>query len=291
MKKYLITGVTGVLGKEVLNLLLKKVPAAEVAVLVRKESSKADFAALGVEVRLGDYSDLASLEAAFTGIENLYFVSGSEIDNRSVQHENVVKTATKAHVGRVVYTSFQRRNETETSPIAMVSQSHLVAEKALQESGLNYTILQHGLYMDLLPWFIGEQIATTKTIYLPSGEGKAAFILRSDLAKLAVNVLTTSGHDQKVYAAFSDHAVSYKEIAAALTGIFGTEIGYVSPSIDEYVATLNKAGVPAEIVGMLTGFSVAIAAGEFSAENPEIGHLIGEQPVDVKTFLAQVYAS
>ena len=140
MNKILITGATGHLGKEVANALLKKVNASSVAVMVRDTTKAKDLEAKGVEIRTGDYGNDESLVKAFAGIDKLYFVSGSDMQNRVQHHKNVVKAAKEAGVKHIVYTSYQRKNETSTSPIAMVGEGHLAAEKALKESGITYTI-------------------------------------------------------------------------------------------------------------------------------------------------------
>lgn len=169
MKKILITGVTGQLGKAVIHKLLKKIKASDLAVLVRDASKVEDLKVKGVDIRVGDYMNYDSLVKAFSGIDKLYFVSGSDISTRTPQHENIVKAAIEAGVKHVVYTSFQRKNETETSPIALVAEAHLKAEKWLIESGMKYTILQHGLYMDMLPMFIGDKLFETGVIYQSTG--------------------------------------------------------------------------------------------------------------------------
>src|SRR6478752_3085182 len=122
MKQILITGATGQLGKEVVNALLKKTDAGAISVLVRDAAKAGDLKAKGIDIRVGSYDDEASLVKAFKGINTVYFVSSSEMANRSQQHENVVKAAKEAQVKHVVYTSFQRRNETASSPIAAIAE-------------------------------------------------------------------------------------------------------------------------------------------------------------------------
>lgn len=120
MSKILVTGATGGLGSAVVNFLLEKTAASNIAVLVRDSAKVEALKEKGVSIVVGDYSDIDSLIAAFQGIDKLYFVSGSDIQHRLLQQENVVKAAVAAGVKHVVYTSFQRKNETATSPIAFV---------------------------------------------------------------------------------------------------------------------------------------------------------------------------
>lgn len=289
MKHILITGATGQLGKEVVNALLKKTDAGAISVLVRDAAKAEDLKAKGIDIRTGSYDDEASLVKAFKGIDTLYFVSGSDIANRSQQHQNVVKAAKEAQVKHVVYTSFQRRNETASSPIAAVSAGHLAAEEALKKSGLTYTILKHGLYMDMLPIFMGDKLLETGVIYQPAGEGKTAYTTRKDFAEAGAAILTGSGHENKVYEAYSGKAYSYPEIAKIISEITGKEITYVSPTNDEFIQTLTAAGVPMEYAGMFAGFAEAIRQGEFADTSNFMENILGRKPVSAEDYLKEVY--
>ena len=70
MSKIVVTGATGELGQLVVQHLLKKVPASQIAVSVRNvEKAVGLFADQGIEVRYGDYDDPTSLEKViFWGI-------------------------------------------------------------------------------------------------------------------------------------------------------------------------------------------------------------------------------
>lgn len=289
MKQILITGATGQLGKEVINALLKKTDSRTISALVRDTAKAGDLKAKGIDIRVGSYDDVASLVKAFKGMDTIYFVSSSEIANRSQQHENVVKAAKEAQVKHVVYTSFQRRNETASSPIAAVSAGHLAAEEALKKSGLTYTILKHGLYMDMLPVFLGEKILESGQIYQPAGEGKTAYILRKDLAEAGAEILSTEGHENKIYEAYAGQTYSYPEIAKILEGISGKAISYVSPAMDDYIKTMTGAGVPMEYAGMFAGFGEAIRQGEFADTSNFMETILGRKPVTPEEYLKDVY--
>ncbi|WP_460504273.1 NmrA family NAD(P)-binding protein, partial [Hymenobacter agri] len=55
----LVTGATGHLGTAVLHTLLQKIPASQLAALVRDEQKAAALQAQGVSLRVGTYADLA----------------------------------------------------------------------------------------------------------------------------------------------------------------------------------------------------------------------------------------
>ena len=94
----LITGATGHLGGHVLENLLKKTDASNIAVLVRDENKAADLKAKGVEIRVGNFNDAASLANAFNGIDKMLLISSSDLEDRLGQHKNVIDAAKNASV-------------------------------------------------------------------------------------------------------------------------------------------------------------------------------------------------
>jgi NAD(P)H dehydrogenase (quinone) len=291
MKKILVTGATGPLGGAVIESLLKKTPSSSIAGLARNVEKAAGLKAKGVEVRVGDYDNYLSLVAAFKGIDKLYFVSGNDVAHRMTQHENVVSAAQEAGVRQVVYTSIPRKDESDASPVYFVTRSHIQTEQLLKSSGLTYTILQHGIYLEMIPVFAGEHLLETKTIYQPSGNGKAAFALRTDLAEGGANVLLdiTDRYDNKVLLLTGAEAISYDDAAKSIAKATGLPIIHHSPSLEEFTATLTAAGVPSEIVGLVAGFATAIKAGEFDVISGDLEMLLGRKPATAAQFLATVY--
>jgi NAD(P)H dehydrogenase (quinone) len=291
MKKILVTGATGPLGSAVVENLLKRTSPSKIAILVRNAEKAAGLKTKGVEIRVGDYDNYASLVAAFKGIDKLYFVSGNDVVHRITQHENVVRAAQEAGVRQVIYTSIPHREQPETSPIYFVLSSHIRTEELLKSSGLTYTILQHNIYTDMIPVFAGPQLLETKTIYLPSGDGRTAYASRAELAEAGANVLldATDRYDNKVLALTGAEAISYDDAAKSIAKATGLPIIYHSPSPEEFRTTLTGAGVPSEIVGLVAGFAAATKLGEFDSISGDLEELLGRKPTSAAQFLATVY--
>src|SRR5680860_838392 len=106
----LVTGASGQLGKLVVENLLQRVPSGQVAGLVRDESKVTDLKAKGVDIRVGDYHDPASLESAFEGVDKLLFISSADFNDRLRQHKNVIDAAKKAGVKHVFYTGVKMKD-------------------------------------------------------------------------------------------------------------------------------------------------------------------------------------
>ena len=191
----------------------------------------------GYEIRVGDYNDSESLLKAFEGIDILYFVSGNDIANRVPQHKNVVEAASKAGVSHIFYTSVSLNNLSPDSPLYGAMHAHLETEKSLKESGLKYTFLRHNLYSEVIPMFLGtkDQLMGSKTVLLPTGEGKTSFVPRINLAEAGANALANPEvHENAVYELNGSEKSTFREIAQYLSEITGESIAYVSPDVAEF---------------------------------------------------------
>ena len=287
----LVTGATGHFGKAAIKYLLKNgVASKNIAALVRDENKAADLQEQGIKLLKGNYDDEASLEAAFAGIDKLLFVSGNEIGKRASQQLNVVKAAKKAGVSFILYTSFERRTEDETSPVYFVADSHLQTEKAIKESGIAYTIFRNNLYTDFIPLFIGDKVLETG-VYWPSGEGKLASAVREEMAEAAANVLTSEGHEGKEYIISGEESVSFSDVARIISAASGKELAFISPEQEDYKTALTGAGVPAEYIMMFAGFAQGIKQGEFETNKTDLSGLLGRKATSVKDFLTKQYTA
>lgn len=153
---------------------------------------------------------------------------------------------------------------------------------------MTYTILQNGLYVDILPWFMGEKVFETG-IFLPAGDGKAAFTIRNDMAEAAANILIETGHVNKTYQTATNETNSFYDIANILSELSGKKVEYKDAPKEVFIQALTKAGVPGEIIGMIAGFSQAIKEGEFDFSNNDLEKLIKRKPTTVKEYLKSVY--
>lgn len=285
----LITGATGHFGTATINFLLKKgVSPANIAGLVRNPDKAAGLKENGINIKTGDYNDYASLVNAFKNIDSLLLVSGNDIPKRSQQQEAAVKAAKEAGVKHILYTSFERKNESADSPIAPIAQSHLATEKFIIESGIPYTILRNNLYMDYVPMFLGEKVLETG-IFWPAGQGKLAAVTRENMAEATANVLTGKGHENKSYHISAPESFSLGDVATLLSAVTGKTVPYLDPSVEDYKQALQKAGVPAEYIGVFAGFAEATKQGEFDATSTDLEKLLGRKPLAIKEFLTNVY--
>nr|WP_321412308.1 SDR family oxidoreductase [uncultured Carboxylicivirga sp.] len=284
----LITGATGNLGYLTITELLKLKPAKDIAVLVRKESEKSKaLTALGVDVRIGDYSNYDSLLQAFEQIETLFFVSTHEAAQNLAVHGNVIKASIKSGVRRIVYTSTQG-DKTQNTESSSSADLHAWTESEIKNSGLNYTILRNAPYMESLPLILGEKVLEIG-FSMPAGDGKLSFAARTDMAIASAKVLNSEGHNNKTYEFGGTKSYGYKEILAILSDITNKELSYISPEPEIYKKQCEDAGIPEPFIAANLGFATQVKDGYFDHPTQDLAIILGREPVSVKTFLKKIY--
>ncbi|WP_073098631.1 SDR family oxidoreductase [Leeuwenhoekiella marinoflava] len=287
--KILVTGASGNLGALVVASLLQKTEANNIAVMLRNAKDAEAFISKEIEVRMANYDNTESMADAFKGIDKLYFVSGSDLEARLVQHKNIVAAAKVAKVGHIVYTSFSRKDGTVNHTLSTLAQGHLIAEEAIMNSGIPYTFLLNNYYMEVIPLFVGKNILTSQTIYFPAQQGKSGFIARKDIAELSAEILTTAGHENKVYEASGEEAYTFDEIAQLISDVSGIKISYISPSEVDFEKALKEYKVPKAGIDISILSARAILKGEFEKTSGTFQKITGHRPTSLSKFLRETY--
>ncbi len=275
-----VTGATGELGSLVINALLRKTPADQIVAAVRTPAKAEAIAAMGVQVREADYSRPETLTPALAHVDTLLLISSSEVGSRVPQHEAVINAAKAVGVGRIVYTSLLHA---DTSTLALATE-HIATERYLQASGLPYTILRNG-------WYIENQTAALAAALEQgafigaSKEGRFAGATRADFADAAVAVLLGTSHANQIYELAGDTAYTRSELAAEVSQQVGRTIGYHDLSQKEY-ETILAGFLPAGVAFILADAEAKAASGELDDPSHTLSGIIGRPTTPLKEAIA-----
>ncbi|BBE19502.1 NADPH:quinone oxidoreductase 2 [Aquipluma nitroreducens] len=262
-----VTGATGQLGRLVVEKLKEKGLSSSVVALVRNTEKAAE---LGVEAREFDYNNPVKLIDALQGIEKLILISGNELGKRAEQHANVIEAAKKAGVKWVVYTSLL---QADTSSLSLAPE-HYATEKALQASGLTYTILRNGWYTENYTGSVGGAIAAGAFIGT-AGNGKISSAARTDFADAAVAVVIGAGHENKVYELAGDESYTLADLAAEISKQTGKVIPYNNLPETEYAKILKSFGISEGFADAIASWDVSASKGDLFNESHQLSKLIG----------------
>ncbi|WP_405984085.1 NAD(P)H-binding protein [Streptomyces sp. NBC_00872] len=280
----MVTGASGALGRQVVEFLLKRVPAARVAALARRPEELTDFTERGVSVRRGDYEDPDGLEPALDGVEKLLLISARSFTDAKTAHRNVIHAAEAAGVRHLHYTAIQRRAGS-TFVIPQATEWDEYTENELAASRLDVTVLRNSQYLESFDMLVGE-LAPDRFIRVPAGHTPAALATRSDIAEATAAVLATDGHAERDYTLAGSHAFTLDEVAAILGEVTGVPVTYQDTPVEEYIAARVRAGMPEPWARFTGAWFQAIAAGEFTPTD-DIERLIGRPTTSLRAFLTQ----
>ena len=279
----LITGAAGNLGSAIINSLLKKVPANQLAAFVRSEQKADQLKQLGLNIRIGDYNDIPSLDNAMKGIEKVILISGMSLE-RLKEHANVVDAAKRAGVKQIAYTGVTMK-DAAVSPLKVLMESHFQTEDYIRASGISYTFLRNTLYAEVIPFYIGDQALNTG-IHFPAGAGKVPYVYRPDLADAAAVVMTNKGHENQLT---GDQLYSFADVAGLLSEVSGKHIAYTDADPVAFEKHMKEIGVPEIGIMISTGFAAAIKQGDFEVVTTDLERILGRKPTPIKQYLKAHY--
>ncbi|KAG2172750.1 hypothetical protein INT43_000097 [Umbelopsis isabellina] len=255
MSKVFVIGGTGSIGHQVVQGLLKK--GVPTTVLARDPSKAASIFGNSelLNVVEGDYDNIDNYKNAIAGHERLFFIVAS-FDKMAKYKHQFASLAYAAGVKQVVDVSNAQRSSGYRANA--VNWLHLEAEQAV------LTIPNRGFYVALRPsgFFTNQLRGDVFTIKaegvivgsLP-GDRKKAWISPSDIALLAINVLTDAIEKNKdaVYDMTSE-MLSDDERAKIFSRVLGKDIKHIRISaVEEYNNLMRTPGMPHIIAYNLTG--------------------------------------
>ncbi len=222
----LVVGATGRVGSEVCERLARR--GEKVRALVRGTSSKERTAALqscGVELRIGDLKDPATIAAACRGV-NAVISTASSIsshqDGDSIESVDaagllsLVNTAKSCNVERFLFVSF-RKSRAMSFPLGDAKEA---VEKAI--TSLNFTAIQASCFMEVWvsPLLGFDYANATARIYGP-GTAPISWVSFRDVAEMCAVALRHPAAERTTIEFGGPEALSPLELVARFERIGG----------------------------------------------------------------------
>ncbi|MGC5615978.1 NAD(P)H-binding protein [Georgenia sp. Z1491] len=277
---FVVTGATGQLGRLVIEHLLDRGVAPDtITATARSVDRLADVADRGVTTAYLDYAQ--PIDGALKAGDTLLLVSSNEVGQRFTQHSAVIEAATAAGVARIVYTSLLGASTSSH----VLAPEHKQTEEAIAASGIPFTILRNGWYSEnYRPNF--DQAAASGAFAGAAHDGLVSPAARADYAEAAAVVLTTEGHEGKVYELAGAPALTTAQIAQEFGAALGREISYVDLDADAFAAQLTEAGLDEGLVGFLVAADTNTAEGTLHSTSTDLQDLLGRPSTPLSETVA-----
>jgi uncharacterized protein YbjT (DUF2867 family) len=271
---YLIIGATGNIGKEIVKQLLAKGIRPRLG--VRSIEKVQDQWGDSVDYIPFDFSKPETFQAAFRQIEKCFFIAPHHDPGPSV--EAMLKVAAAQKVAHIVFSSGSSTADIEGKPLFLV-------EQLVRNSGLPWTILRPGWFMQNFTSWLGQTIREEDILYLPAADSKTAFIDVSDIAAVAVEVLTGTGHAAHLYTLTGPQTLDHFEVIQMLGEHQGKSLQYLPQSREDYIATMSERGWTKEAAAYVADLYDIVKTGKENQVSPDVENILGRKPRSFTQFL------
>ncbi len=265
-----------------------KEKGADFRCLVRDTGKARETLGDGVELVQADLADAASIEAGLQGCDRLFLLLGHS-PVMVEQQLNAVNAARAVGVKHIVKLSGGSFIITEDTP-AMIGRGHWQIEQEIRASGIDWTFLRPGFFMQNF-LNMAEAIKGMGKVMmpLPADVGLGMIDVR-DTADAAATILTTDGHAGQVYE-LSGPDVTPAQAVAAISNEIGKDIAFVTVPMEGAVAAMKQRGMPDWLVDHQSTLMGIAANGDMASYgNDLIETLAGHAPRTPAEF-ARTYAS
>ena len=282
--KIAVTAANGKLGSAIIETLIQTHPVNNIIALARTPA-KAQFLTekYGVEVRAGDYDDVRQLEASLQGVDSVLLVSSIDEPNKRIgQHRNVIESANKSGVTKIVYTSIQ--GSSTQAAFAPIVRSNWQTEQDIKDSGLDWVIGRNGIYIEPDVDYIDSYKAQGAIVNC-AGEGRCGYTTHEELAIAYGQMLTDATHHANTYN-LNGTPITQQQLTQYLNQAFGTALTYQEMTVDAYQQDrINELG---EFIGtVVAGIYEQISIGAMD-NNSDFAKAAGREHIGWAEYFDQL---
>lgn len=277
-QRILVSGATGNVGSEVVRYLVEDGSDVIVRAGSRDPIRAADQLGYDIEYTALDFADSDTLRPAFEGVDKLFLMRPPQMSNVERDVLPVLAAAEGAQVQQIVFLSLQG---VEDNPIV----PHHSIEEALRESGIPWTFLRAGFFMQNLDTTHRAEIRDHDTLMIPAGESRTSFIDVRDIGAVAARTLCEPGHENQAYTLTGSEALTYFQVADTLSDVLERPITYANPSLWEFARwqrTHND--IPWMFLVVMAGLYTITRLGNAEDISDDVQRILGREPIAFRQY-------
>jgi uncharacterized protein YbjT (DUF2867 family) len=281
MKRILVTGATGNVGKEVINYLYKSDNASVIIVAARNiKTAKNTFSNFPkLFFRNFDFESPYSFDSAFRDVDILFLLRPPQISEIDKFFRPLLESAKRNRIKKVVFLSVQGAAKSKVIP-------HNKIERLIKLNKFKYIFIRPSYFMQNLTTTLLPEIVENQTITLPSGRAKFNWIDVKNIGEvLAILINSFEEFQDRAYDITGTENRSFKEVTELMTQITGTKFRFNNINPISFYFKKRKNGVP-------HGFAMVMTILHFLPrlqKDPEISNhyfkLTGNKTTTLKDFI------
>lgn len=274
--RILVTGITGNVGEAAaLHLLRRGTPVRGAVTNVERAQEK--WGGRTELVRL-DFLEPATFAAALQGVSGVFLVRPPALgDPKSLLP--FVQKAKESGVRHIVFLSLMGIERNPLPP-------HYRIEKYVKNSGIPFTFLRPGFFMQNLNTTHRDDIRDRSDIFIPAGKAPVSLIDARDVGEAAAIALTDpESYGNRAFTLTGAEALTYEDAAAILTEVLGRRITYSDPSAGEFKREMLRRGLQKEIVNAMVAQYFTAKLGLAKRTTSELESILGRKPTTLEQYI------
>ena len=277
MNTILVTCATSTIGSRVVNNL--KNTHVHVKAGVRSKAKARGISSSNVDVVELDFEKPATYLSALEGIEKVFFIL-PVIPNQVEITDAFIKAAKEKGVKKIVLLSGLGADIKSASDIL---RWHGEKEKVVRKSGIPYTILRPGNFMQNYIKGCYSEMCGNGKLTLPQGDAKINQVDADDIAQAATSVLTNFGHKDRIYS-LTGYSYTNMEIVDLISNITGKKIEYEDISEEAARTIMKQCKISEWMTEAMLGLQRACRDGLMEAYSMDLKNLTGKGPTTFAEF-------
>ncbi|MBE4908487.1 SDR family oxidoreductase [Bacillus luteolus] len=272
----LVTGATGNIGYYVVKELSAKNERVRVA-LRNVNKDKEVFSQYEVDMVRFDFLDPSTYDQALDGVKKVFLIRPPQLANPKKDMKHFIDKLSEKGIEEIVFVSLMG---VENNPVV----PHRKIEDMIVASGIEYTFLRPGFFMQNLNTTHRDDIALRNELFMPVGKAKTSFIDTRDIAAVATVCLTEPGHLGGKYTLTGAESIDYHEVATILSKTLGREIEYKNPGVLEFRKTIIKRGIKKEYANVMTMLYVLTRLGTAEKTTDDVEKILKRKPITFEQY-------
>ena len=275
--RVLVTGATGTTGAAVVDELAGRgadgAPGSlEVLAATRHPT---EYGGPAEPVRF-DVTDPTTY-GALGGVDAVYLVRPPAVGNVERDLFPVVDAAEAREVRRVVLLSVLGAERVPFLP-------HRRLERRLERSDLDWTFLRAAYFLQNLETVHRAEIRRGE-LAVPAGDGRLGMVDARDVAAVAARALL-GGHEGRAYDLTGPGAVSFHDVAVALSAELDHEVRYTRPGLARYAWRRRRERLTPTRIAVECGLYTAARLGLSERVTDDVRGVLGREPRSLAEYVA-----
>jgi uncharacterized protein YbjT (DUF2867 family) len=269
----LVTGATGTIGREVFRRLAAagEQPRAFVRDPLIARTRLGD----AVDHVVGDLDRPETLPAALARVDRVFLLT-RQSSRQPQQERNVINAAAGSHARQLVKLSVFRADD--QSPL-QIARQHRDTERALEQSGLAYTLVRPVFLMQNLLGMVRDGAIRTA-----AGDGRVAMVDARDVGAVTVAALTGRRCDGKTYTLTGPQPLSFDEVAEILSEQTGKRIRHLRVAPQDVRGAVERSGMEPWFAEDMATLHRLLAAGYEDLVTDDVRTATGTAPGTLAEF-------